>query len=546
VIDVAPSLLPDFQAAVAAFIDGWPLPLSREKEVRLARLKARALHAQGKPEDALEACEDARYSLNARGTGSDDFIEHELPWLLETGKIEAAGERAFTAIYEVQCLENGLEESVYRTILERLADPADASVWWPLCVMRACVFFSTVRELLAFVPDEASPVHRALFGNFLDADPETITEETDLDPIFQAARELAEKRAPGHVWIRRLAAVQDFSADKIDAPAYLREIDAVVASGLGDRRTIQALYEARVSALGVMETLKFPFPVFPCGVWAYHGAAIPEDLREKAWDTVDETGQEAMQRWDADFQRATYEQGRACMERYFETGKGHPFDASAHLYSMLCNNLAIRYRFDGRPEEALELHRRGIEASSFAEHYDGILWCQIEQKDKEGIIKAAEDLWHYSAEYGYSRHTPDEYVEAVADSLYALDRDGEIPVWLERLVTFQREEQRLDENHLPDDALIARLKVAYDLHHACPDQGLAIWEALKPQVDASSSPHVFGSAGDLLWGHKRHAEAVAYYERRLALKPSDLLAKRVAEYYEELKVKEKHWWQVWK
>jgi hypothetical protein len=550
VIEVAPDRLPDFQAAIAAFIEDWPLPCRREAEVRINRLKARAIHAQGDLEGALAACGDARYSLNAWGTGSNDFIEYELPWLLEAGKIEAAGERAFTAIYEVQCLENGLEESVYRTILERLADPADVSVWWPLCVMRACVFFSTVRELLTFVPDEAASIHRALFGDFLDADPESIEEETDLYPIFQAARELAEKRAPGHIWIRRLAAVQDFDAGRIDAPTYLRGIDAVVAGGLNDNRTIHALYEARLAALGIVETLKFPLPVFSCGVGAYCGAGIPEYIQEQAGD-IGESEQKAADKWTADFERAAYEQGRACMERYFETGKGHRLDASVHLYSMLCNNLAIRYRADGQPEKAQELHRRGIEASSFAEHYDGIFLCHIDLEDDANIIKAAEDLWHYAAENGYSRFDPEACARFSAGALYRLQRARDIPIWLERLTQWERQND-IEENELPEDHLYARIIVLFYMTAVgdYKETVLDAWQRIEAQVRKSETGKLDSFAGDLMRILERWEDALFFYEREDALeglseKGEEFKARCLAGIAKQKKA-EKRWWQIWK
>jgi hypothetical protein len=551
VIEIAPDSLEDFQAAIAAFIADWPLPRRREAEVRLARLKARAIHAQGDLEGALAACEDARYSQNPWGTGADDFIEYELPWLLAAGKIEKAGERAFMAIYDVQCLENGLEESVYRVVQERLADPADTSVWWPLCVMRACAFHRTLRELLAFAPDEAAPLQRALFGDFLEADPESIKEETDLDPVFRAAQSLAEERAPGHVWIRRLAAVQDFDVGRIDAPAYLREIEAVIANGLDDCRTVRAHYEARLAALGIMETLKCPLPTFPCGAWAYRGAGIPEDIEEEAGD-LGESEQEAIQRWNADFERAAYEQGRAAMERYFETGKGHPYDASVHLYSMLCNNLAIRYRFDDRPQEALELHRRGIAASSFAEHYDGILSCHVNLDDNANIVKAAEDLWHYAAENGYSRFSPEKCAWFSADALYNLERARDIPIWLERLTQWEREND-FDEDDLPEDHLYARLNILFRMAAIDDYKEMVedMWRHIEAQVRKSESGKLDAIAADLMRWLERWEDALYFYGRFDAIRGLPGKGKEYVAFCRQKLAKKnappaKPWWKVWK
>ncbi|MDR3158696.1 MAG: hypothetical protein LBU11_06730 [Zoogloeaceae bacterium] len=563
-IDIAPECLPEFQSAITALIEDWPLPRRREMEVRLARLRARANYAQGDLAGALAACEDARYSLNPRGTGGDDFIEYELPWLLEAGKIEEAGKRAFLAVYDVEWFEDDqqeLPESVYRIVHERLADPADASVWWPLCALCACRSSSNraMRELLAAAPKEAAPIQRALFGDFWDTDPDAIDEKTDLDPVFQAARELAEKRAEKHapdalarVWIRRLAAAQDFEAGRIDAPAYLREIEAVVASGLNDKRTIHMLYLARFHALGVMETLKFPLPVFACGIWAYRGAGdIPEDIQEKAGGNIGESEQKAIDKWAADFKRAVYEQGRACMERYFETGKGHPFDASAHLYSMLCCNLAVYYRYDNRSEEALELHRRGIEASSFAEHYDGIFVSHTRLQDNANIVKAAEDLWHYVAEYGYSRFDPEEIARFCAEALYHLERARDIPIWLERLTQWERQND-IAEDNLPEDHLYARIVI---LFYMCviddyKETALDMWRRIEAQVRKSETGKLDGFAGDFMRALERWEDALFFYERvdtrgGLSEKGKELKARCLANLAGQKK-EEKRWWQVWK
>jgi hypothetical protein len=100
---------------------------------------------------------------------------------------------------------------------------------------------------------------------------------------------------------------------------------------------------------------------------------------------------------------------------------------------MLCNNLAIKYRSQQRYEEAAALHHKGLSSSPFAEHHDGLLWCAICRDDRPGIVTAAEQLWHFTQDYGYSRHCPTDYFPSVALALYQLGRAGEIGIWLERL-----------------------------------------------------------------------------------------------------------------
>lgn len=59
---------------------------------------ARAAFAQGDPAGALKICPAVAMSLDY--SGGDKFIEYELPWLMESGQIEAAGHRALLDIYE--------------------------------------------------------------------------------------------------------------------------------------------------------------------------------------------------------------------------------------------------------------------------------------------------------------------------------------------------------------------------------------------------------------------------------------------------------------
>jgi tetratricopeptide (TPR) repeat protein len=409
-------------------------------------------------------------------------------------------------------------------------------------------------DFLSAAPKEAwgeiSAAHRAIFGTLRDIG------KQDMYPIFCAARELAEQRAPGHPLIRRLSTPWDFDEQRIDAPTYLAHIEVAIKEGMKDRRTAYALYEARLKALGVMETLKFPPPDLPSGIWAYSGAIEIPELVEEASKSLSQAQQTEVQQWSTNFQHAVYEQGLVCMERYFETGKGHPYDAPVHFYSMLCNNLAINYRDDDeRYQDAIDLHQRGIAASSFAEHYDGILWSQIGIGDNEGIAEAAEQLWHYAEENGFSRHNPNEYINKLATALRQLDRDNEIPIWLERLVKWQHEQEEVNENSLPADFLKARLQIGFDMAYRHPDESLALWNHLKPQVDASSNENVVFYGGDLLRSLNRYAEAAVYYERTLALnKHSEDYDKGfdastsalLASCREKAKAQSKSWWQVWK
>jgi tetratricopeptide (TPR) repeat protein len=224
---------------------------------------------------------------------------------------------------------------------------------------------------------------------------------------------------------------------------------------------------------------------------------------------------------------------------------------------MLCNNLAINYRCydDQRPyQQALELHTRGIAASSFAEHYQGILQNRIRLEDNPGIAEAAEQLWHYAADYGYSRHDPEEYFQDVSRALYHLDREREILIWLERVLKWQ-EERGISDKELEYSPLFARVKVAMYLSYTLPEAATNLWVRYAPHIDERDEPTLLGSAGDVLKGLGRKEEALAYYQRSILRSDPQsevdqgnnvIFRKSIAELQASEKAAGKAWWQIWK
>lgn len=556
-IEIAPLQYDTIRQAVESRIADWALPPRREAEVRLARLAARAAHAQGDLAGALARCEMASHSLESGG--SDDFIEYELPWLLEAGRFDEAGRRAFFHVYQI---ESSMLDRVGQIIHARLAEPTDTSVWWPLCAMRAAGFQPTLERLVelgAERPDALaarSPAHGEIFAALGSLEGDALRYA-----IADAAREVALRRAPGHPWIARLAAVYDGETGRIDATTQAARLLAAAQEGeMHDNRTAFTLTEARIRALGVAAAMKLPPPSLRSGLWSYVFSGAIEDKAEEAIDALPAAEQAAVR---ADLERlriAAYEQGRACMERFFETGKGHPYDACAHLYSMLCNNLAILYRGVERYDDALVLHRNGIAASSFAEHYDGVRYVLASQGKDEEMLEAAEQLWHYAAEYGYSRHEPNWYVRDVVRALYRVERCNELPIWLERLVGWQREHNQFDGS-LPDEALVARLVFAAHMAESHPDQASALYDAARAQADASRDLDVLIRVADAAYELGRQPDVKYFYERvlagnRHAAEPLDLKVDVIERRIREAgapppapgptaAAPNKRWWKFW-
>ncbi|MDR0673466.1 MAG: hypothetical protein LBF93_07385 [Zoogloeaceae bacterium] len=584
-IEFAPEQLETIRSAVLALGKSCSLPQQRQVEVRLARLAARARYALCDLEGALAGCEAARYSLAASGGYADDFIEYELPWLMEADYREKAGQRAFFHIYFLGATTEGMREWVLRLVHERLADATDTSVWWPLCVMRAAQAFGNLEKLLSVAPKEAlgeiSAVHQAIFGTLKMTDWDALTVKTRTetlsslealspltalkDRVFAAARNLAESRSPRHPWVRRLVALQDKEMERTDASTALMQLEVAIREGvIQDAWTLIALMRLRLEVLGLAEAFQRPLPPIHNGMALYGLAQALPEMLEKDFimerTVLDDQEQAELDRLSLAMQRALYEQGKARMEVYFRTGKGHPHEGNPHLYSLLCNSLAVLYRADGRYSDAIALHRLGIAASPFAEHYQGILDCYWNLNDNDNIVEAAERLWHYAASYGYGRHDPNLYAGRVAKALYRLERDKEIAVWLKRLLSWQRKngagKEKL-EKRLPNEFLRARLEVACYMFRVHADKCMALWRRIKTQVDASEDAMVHAASGDLMHGCKQYAQAIPHYERALELNRArgsdrdetleEAILKRLEDYRAQIGTKtgNKPWWKVW-
>jgi hypothetical protein len=569
-IEIAPQRINVIRQAVTTLASDWALPRRREADVRLARLAARASHAQGDLQAALAQCAAARYDLEADSDNCpDDFAGREVRWLVEAGHFEEAGRRAFFYIYACSFShylndrsEDTAHETIMRIIHERLAQPDDASVWWPLCVMRACGFEPTFDRLTELgVQAEAPITSRSPLHTLLYAAMGQLRDQALRQTVSAAAAGEARRRAPDHPWTERLAAYYDEQANRIDASTALARLVAAAHAGdMRDWRTANLIFEMRARAHDVFTALAEPAPELQSGHDCYIYGTFRVDWNETAEGGKCLNRLSAKQRKQAQTRlnqlaKTVYEQGRARMERFFETGQGHPGDACAHVYSMLCNNLAIRYRDDDqRYRDSLELHRAGIAASPFIEHYDGVFWTLQELDDKAGMIRAAEDIWHFSSDRGVSGHNTHNMLRSVTWALDKLDRHNEMPLWLERFIGWQRTNGE-DETDLSDDALITRLYFARYMGERHLEQARALYQAMQAQLEQTGNPRVLMEAGGAACYVDSRAKAKVFYERALRnnaqaqvpLDPATIASiHRTIQYCDEVVAHpQKPWWKFW-
>ncbi|MEO8248995.1 MAG: hypothetical protein ABI589_06465, partial [Burkholderiales bacterium] len=282
---------------------------------------------------------------------------------------------------------------------------------------------------------------------------------------------------------------------------------------IANSNAVFQLWLTRVHVHGPERGLAQGFVESPAGGWSYGvGVRLDGDLKDEFPD--DENWpqprlEELITRY--------YERGQMWFEAFFATGKGRFRDGDAHEYSMLCNNLGIQYRFISKEwDKAIALHEKGIAASSSAEHYAGLMWCHKAAERKEAFLDAADRLWHYATENGYSRHDPTEYFQQVSLALFGLDRDAEIPFWLQRLDQWWKgcdEEERAEQ---ADDYMTTLLYVLRMMAWNQPDDALVRLAPLLQEIRTSRNVDHMGQAADALAYARQHESAIEWCQSALA------------------------------
>lgn len=496
-----------------------PLPRRRDIAIRAARVQARALYQQGALAEALDAARAGRYALSC--DDDDAFSALVLDWLLEAGQQSQAAELAFECAFNERAISL---DHACRVALAQLADTgASSSPYWPL----ALAWASTVDATRWVVGQE------------------------DLTEFFET-----------HM---RLARAADLALSAIDAVQGLYLIDnaqdyaaalpllesAARNPELASSQVVPKIWECRMRLHGVERALQMPFVEVACAGWCYHiGVELQYDTRDElalgsAWP------KQAVDALAARY----YEHGAAQFEQFFATGQGLYRDADVHVYSMLCNNLAIHYRINTSDyHAAIALHRKGIAASAFAEHYDGILHCLFLLEDDPGAIDAAEQLWHFAAECGYSRHSPARYIFDLAKCLHRQERGAEIAVWVHRLDQWW---DSLDEDERSEHAgdYWDTMSVAlYYMGYSQEADALARLDAVLLDLCAADRPMAARMAANSLSRAGQHERALTLYRQALTqtfprdewgIEQRTLVLRDLAECERRLRTS-RPWWRIWK
>lgn len=374
--------------------------IKAHRKVRIVRLQAQACAQAGQLEAALQLAPQGHFGLT--DDEGDPFTSLQLQWLVQAGRMDEAADLALESALHARPVS---AVTAYHLARERIdTDPARSITWALILAMGK--MDEDMQRLLAREDMAAHPPE--FYMNMVRA-------AQPQHPVLALIEgmKLAEKR-------------------KMEQALPLLEQSVGLHPDIADTDKLPALWAARFAALPLEEALARPFPQSYGGHWCYAAGVVLDDeddlaplMGGKKKVPSDEVRLPLVVRY--------YEEGLARFEHFWATNQGAYKDADLHVYSMLCNNLAIKYRFMKRHDDAAALHRKGLESSPFAEHQDGLMWCAILKDDDAEIVAEAERLWHFVQDHGYGRHDPTSYFSTVAMSLYKLDRDDEISIWLERL-----------------------------------------------------------------------------------------------------------------
>ncbi|CAN7714479.1 hypothetical protein LJR066_005880 [Acidovorax sp. LjRoot66] len=496
-------------------------PRQRDVSVRRARLHAKALHRQGQLDAAIAQGLQGRFGLT--DDQDDSFSALVLDWLVQAGRLDAAARLAYECISSERPTSAG---HACRVALAQLAEHGTAGrpldIYWHLALASAATIDGTEWAAHPQEPQAFAQHH--------------LQEACKMDPAHpaiaaqQGLKRFEDGDHAGALPLLESAAREPFMA----APDVL-----------------QALWVCSAKVHGIAKALQRPFPASPAAGWCYNIGVWLDFSFQEACGIDDGDWPER----DVDTLKARYYEAAVVhFDGFFATGEGWFRDADVHVYSMLCNNLGIYYRWALKDyDKAIDLHHKGLATSPFAEHHNGLMSCYEAAERKPEFIAAADRLWHYALDHGYGRHDPTEYFKGVCHALYGLDRDNEIAIWLQRLDEWWAGLDQEDQAENEEDYLSTLLVMLRDLAWSQPADALARLEQAMPRTLASSLPGMRRVAGNVLEYAGQHERAMALYQESLKrVRPGEPDDQEQAGYAREnmdrckkaMRAKNP-WWKVW-
>ena len=499
--------------------------LARDLEVRLARIQARQLHAQGQISAALEAGWQGRVLLVA-DENDDSFNSQFIDWLL------AAGELTQAAALNVDAARTGSTQAAgcaSARAREQLAQGSQDPSW----ALALCAALESGQT------------------DWLEQDGRCA------DEAFQYYLALARRQAPGNLLADQLEGVRLANQDEYARALPLLEWALADAQQFTAESMLE-LVGCRARLLGVEQAVQMPVPELACAGRSYYLASQLAFYMSDRLDALEPGGQISQTALQALRKQGLriLEGALQRFESFFECGQGHLRDGNVHVYSKLCNNLGILYAsyFD-QPERAVPLHHKGLAASAFAEHYWSLMRCHERLDQDEEYVEAAETLWRFTAEGGYDRTSPLDYINKVCIRLLRLDRDIDIPFWMQRQEQWwnaQSAQEQEDSHEYYVSCVVACLSCNVFLE---PDDALVRLERLMPMIDSSGNSYqqrvaglVYMNAGRPQLAEPLFHRAIEYATPHIDDDPDQAeIATLARDNLEELRslTRKKVWWKFW-
>ena len=531
-LPIAPTCLPALLLACEQQLASTENPppsqaVLRHRKAHISRLQAEACALEGKLDAALELAKQGRFGLT--DDEGDPFSGKVLQWQVQAGRLDGAAALAWECVVHSR---PDAAQQAYRIAKEHLhSDPARAATW------NAIMAFTLADEDMRYITAQED------------------TPELPLEHYLAQVRELD----PEHIVLPLIEGLQH--AEKRRMPQALPLLEKAVGQHpeFADSSKLLALLAARFACLPLEDALKLPLPAAYGGHWCY-GAGVTlndaDDFGRIMGGKKKVPSEEVMQPLAVHY----YEQGLQRFEHFWQTGEGMFKDADLHVYSMLCNNLAILYRGDDRYDEAFELHHKGLASSPFAEHHSGLFWCAVGKEDNDAIITEGERLWHFAQNYGYSRHDPTNYFSTVAQSLYRQNRESEISIWIERLEQWFNELDEEEQQRERSDYLNALVGMLDFMSVRFPEQVLPQIRAIQAEVIGLKDSYPLRRLAGALEAYPEHLEeSLALHQQAQSLlnKHSDdsereIIANNILRVQNMIAERDgaatsgkKAWWKFW-
>jgi len=441
------------QAATARLCDNPPQdkqPSTAQRRYRLAhlaRVQAKAHHAQGEVQQALACAQLGLYLLDQ---DEDDlqFAAQVMQWHADAGNQDEAAELAVQGLLHECSPGSKWAQNAWVMALHTYhhdTNPQRLALWW--CLLAWAGIDPDTRELLQGDEDG---------DNRLPPPPH---------PPEECLAQ-ARQHVPGHPLADLIDGVHLAHQQQWQAALPLLEKSITALPQHANCDFLTLLWAARLVVLPIKKALARPLPQSQGARWnCLQGDLLDGNLPKKLTTLVQESQRqhlpplETIQTKLQTLAKRSYETGMQQFEAFFANGRGHYQNAAPHSYAILCHNFALTVSVKSSKkalDTAIALETKGLAVGHFfLKQRRSQLRFMVQKlddnfphntQDRQALVRTAEAFWHISCEQSDNDYTPPRYFEYVTATLAQLQRHSEVGLWIDRLhqwyEALNEEEQR--------------------------------------------------------------------------------------------------------